>query len=212
VQTAPQEIIMANAAPPIDETRPDELDVVPDVPDVPPAATRSFVAQLQWTEIGAGLAGLLSVIAIIVSLVALSTKSSSTVTTVTAPVTPAARVPAIAPLSMTINIKTDAEHGRLGPGGVWHDAFLPANFSVKAGQTVTINFLNYDNGPHTFTSPSLGVNAIIPGGNGSIAKETTFTFKAPSKPGTYEWWCSTPCDPWAMKHLGYMRGIVTVRA
>jgi hypothetical protein len=30
-------------------------------------------------------------------------------------------------------IKSDEEHGRKGADGNWHDAFLPADFSVRAG-------------------------------------------------------------------------------
>src|SRR4029079_6149694 len=29
-----------------------------------------------------------------------------------------------------IVVKSDEEHGKLGPEGTWHDAFLPADFSV----------------------------------------------------------------------------------
>jgi len=39
---------------------------------------------------------------------------------------------------------------------------------------------------------------------------TTFSFTAPTKQGAYTWFCAVPCDPWAMTHLGYMKGRVTV--
>ncbi len=105
------------------------------------------------------------------------------------------------------------EHARRGPDGKWHDAFLPADFTVRPGHKVTITFNNYDGGAHTFTSPAMGVNAIIPGG-GSVGAphKTTFTFTAPTKPGKYAWYCAVPCDPWAMAHDGFMRGYVTVKA
>jgi heme/copper-type cytochrome/quinol oxidase subunit 2 len=78
---------------------------------------------------------------------------------------------------------------------------------------VSVTVTNYDSGPHSFTSPSMGVNEVIPGGGtATIGKQVTFTFTAPTKPGSYVWWCAIPCDPWAMAHDGYMRGIVTVTA
>jgi plastocyanin len=127
--------------------------------------------------------------------------------------TPAAAVTRPAPETIKIAVKADSEHGRLGPDKQWHDAFLPADFTVRAGATVTITVTNYDSGQHTFTAPGLSVNGMIPGG-GSMAAPThaTFTFTAPTKPGKYAWWCAMPCDPWAMAHDGYMRGYVTVSA
>lgn len=112
-----------------------------------------------------------------------------------------------------MSIKTDTEHGRRGPDGTWHDAFLPANITVHAGDKVTIMFTNYDASPHTFVSPSLGVDQTINGGGSLNSPQVVkLTFTAPKHAGNYAWWCGTPCDPWAMKHIGYMRGIVTVKA
>ena len=37
-----------------------------------------------------------------------------------------------------ILVKSDEEQGKLGPEGTWHDAFLPADFSVKAGSVVRV--------------------------------------------------------------------------
>lgn len=106
-------------------------------------------------------------------------------------------------------VKSDSEHGKKGPDGKWHDAFLPASFRINAGSPVTVTILNYDGSPHSFTSPSLHVNTIVPGAKGKTPGKATFTLKA-AKPGTYQWWCTQPCDPWAMAHVGYMRGVVTV--
>jgi plastocyanin len=114
--------------------------------------------------------------------------------------------------SVILNVKSDSEHGKRGPDGSWHDAFLPADFTVHAGSAVTVTVYNYDDMPHSFTSPSLGVDQTIPGGSISTPAKTTFIFTAPSKPGGYQWWCALPCDPWAMAHNGYMRGYVTVSA
>lgn len=107
-------------------------------------------------------------------------------------------------------IKTDEEQGKKGPDGKWHDAFLPADFSVKAGSTVHVTVYNYDDAPHSFNSSELGANATIPGGSETKPGKTTFTFTAPQKAGKYDWYCAMPCDPWAMSHDGYMKGYVTV--
>lgn len=171
----------------------------------------------EWMMVAVGLTGLLSVLAIIVSSVALSTSSKTTTQVLAAPATSmrsaAAVVATPKPQAISMAVKADDEHGRFGPDKQWHDAFLPADFSVRAGSTVTVTVNNYDGGPHTFTAPSMNLNAIIPGGGSlSAPKTVTFTFKAPAKPGKYQWWCAVPCDPWAMAHDGYMRGYVTVTA
>jgi plastocyanin len=107
-------------------------------------------------------------------------------------------------------VKTDAEHGKKGPDGKWHDAFLPADFSVKAGDVVHVTVYNYDSSPHSFNSSELGANATILAGSETKPSKTTFTFHAPQKAGSYDWYCAMPCDPWAMAHDGYMKGRVTV--
>jgi heme/copper-type cytochrome/quinol oxidase subunit 2 len=171
----------------------------------------------EWMGIAVALIGLLSIMAIIISVVALSSSSKTTTTVqAAAPATsgPAkTAAPAVKPESLSIAVKADDEHGRRGPDGQWHDAFLPADFTVHAGAVVTVTVTNYDGGPHSFTSPSMGVNQTIPGGGSLNApSRVTFKFTAPKKAGKYQWWCAVPCDPWAMKHDGYMRGFVTVQA
>ncbi len=179
------------------------------------AAERKERAWHEWMMVAVGLTGLLSLMAIVVSAVALSS-SSKTTTTMVSPAAGAAaatQTAAVPPQAMTIQVKADDEHGRMGPDKQWHDAFLPADFTVRAGATVKVTVVNYDGGPHTFTSPAMNVNAIIPGGGSMSAPRTmTFTFTAPTKAGKYQWWCAVPCDPWAMSHDGYMRGVVTVAA
>jgi hypothetical protein len=170
----------------------------------------------EWMMVAVGLTGLLSVLAIIVSVVALSSKNpTSTTATVAVPAAATVAKPAAAPeaTSVRLLVKADDEHGRKGPDGQWHDAFLPADFSVQAGAVVHVTVVNYDGGPHTFTAPALGLNATIPGG-GSLdnPKISTFTFTAPKNAGKFAWWCAVPCDPWAMAHDGFMRGYVTVKA
>jgi uncharacterized cupredoxin-like copper-binding protein len=137
---------------------------------------------------------------------------------------------------VTWKMKGDAKPGS---DGKTHDAVLPsASFSVKAGQTVRLTIYNYDDMPHSFTSPGLargaaippmmqqmqgtaqdlkampmagmGVDKLIAGGSEKAPSKTVITFTAPSKAGIYIWYCRVPCDPWAMAHDGYMRGHVTV--
>lgn len=177
----------------------------------------------EWMMVGVGVTGLLSIMATIVAVVALANPGTQTVQV--APASSAA-VASAKPTSSTaavakseavkLVIKTDAEHGRLGPDGKWHDAFLPANFTVHAGDRVKVTVYNYDTGQHSFTSSSLSatalINQTIPAGSPTAPSKTTFTFTAPDQPGQYAWWCALPCDPWAMAHVGYMRGNVTVAA
>ena len=49
----------------------------------------------------------------------------------------------------------------LGPDNKTHDAFVPCNFTVYAGQIINLTVVNYDNSQHSFTSPSLNVNFLI---------------------------------------------------
>ncbi len=94
--------------------------------------------------------------------------------------------------------------GHLGPDGKGHDMFLPSDLSVKVGDKVTVTVANYDEGPHTFTAPDLGVNATIAPATNSkkgIPSHTTFTFVV-KKAGKFRWYCMVPCDGkqagWAM--------------
>ena len=181
----------------------------------------------EWLAIGEGLTALLSVCAIIISFVALSNSSSGTPASAaptagsvsTMPMgsngaaTPAAAAtPAVAPQSVSMSFKADDEHAKKGPDGTWHDAALPAIYTVHAGAVVTVTLYNYDGSPHSFTAPSLGVDQVVPSGSITNPSQVTVKFTAPAKAGRYEWWCKFPCDPWAMTHNGYMRGYVTVQA
>ena len=111
---------------------------------------------------------------------------------------------------------------KLGPDGQLHDAFTPCNFTVYAGQEVDLTIINYDNGEHTFTSPSLGVNFVVPPSNETgVPTVSNFEFTEATA-GVYRWWCTYPCDTdtggWAMTtgsdgqpdQIGYMGGFVTV--
>jgi hypothetical protein len=111
---------------------------------------------------------------------------------------------------INVVIKSNEEHAKRGPEGTWHDAYLPASFAVTPGATVKVTVLNYDEGEHSFTSTQLGLNVTFPAGSAKKPSKTTFTFRAPTGKGSYLWWCAMPCDPWAMSHVGYMRGYVSV--
>jgi len=89
-----------------------------------------------------------------------------------------------------------------GPDGKLHDAFSVTNFEVHAGQAVKLVINNTDNGPHSITSPSAGVNILVRPGT------HTYTLLV-RKTGRFEWYCTQPCDPYSMSHVGYMRGYIT---
>jgi plastocyanin len=193
--------------------RPPETDNHGHAPDGNGAEPQNARAWHEWLAVGVGVAGLLSIAAIIVSLVALSSKNPTTgPRTVTIQTAAPAATPAVAPLAVHMTLKSDTEHGKKGPDGQWHDAILGGNLNVKAGQTVTVTIASYDDSPHSYTAPDLGLNVRISGGSATTPTVTKFTFKAPAKAGTYQWFCAFPCDPWAMAHDGYMRGHVTVTA
>lgn len=112
-------------------------------------------------------------------------------------------------LQATLVIRSDTEHGKKGPDGKWHDAYLPADFTVLKGVPVKVTIYNYDDMPHSFTAPGLHVNQIVLSGSESKPSKVTFTF-TPTKAGTFAWHCDPKCDPWSMAHWGFMKGHVTV--
>ena len=154
------------------------------------------------TQLAAGFAVLISMAALLG--VAFRVEEQNKAETANAAVT-------TAPVeSVSLVVKSDEEKGKMGSDGNWHDAFLPADFSVKAGATVRITVRNYDDMPHTFTSTELGVNENIPAGSEGKPGTIAFTIQAPQEAGSYEWFCALPCDPWAMTHEGFMKGRVRV--
>ena len=153
-------------------------------------------------------AALFAVLLSMASLLAVAFKvDNSTEHTATAAAATAATAPSVENVKLVI--KSDEEHGKKGSDGAWHDAYLPADFSVKAGATVKVTVSNYDDMPHTFTSPGLGTNTEIAAGDENKPSKTTFTIHAPQKAGSYEWYCALPCDPFSMTHFGFMKGHVT---
>lgn len=72
-------------------------------------------------------------------------------------------------------------------------AYLPANFTVTRGATVTIR--NEDQVIHTFTADNQAFNT------GNVAQGLPATFQAPTQPGKYPYHCF---------HHPYMTGVLTV--
>lgn len=132
--------------------------------------------------------------------------------------------------------KMATKDGYIAEDGLGHDTFMLTGLSsadaknpavrttidVKAGDKVTVTVTNYDEGPHTFTAPELGINeTVAPAKNAEkgIPNKTTFTFTV-KKAGKFRWFCTSPCDAgqkgWAMTadksgqtdHVGYMAGFV----
>lgn len=112
--------------------------------------------------------------------------------------------------------------GAKGSDGLRHDTTLGASFTVPQGSHVTVTVYNYDEGPHTITAPTLGLNVRIAGAKNEekgIPSQKTFTFTA-AKAGKFLWFCSLPCDAgqgyWDMKSpskkIGFMAGYITVTA
>lgn len=123
----------------------------------------------------------------------------------------AAAAPAAAVQNISMTINPPPDFGVKNASGDTVDAFVPASFTVKAGVPVRVTVTTYDDMPHTFTAPDLGVDQMIAGGSNDKPNTVTFTF-TPTHTGSFEWLCKTPCDTWAMANVGFMRGIVTVTA
>jgi excisionase family DNA binding protein len=102
-------------------------------------------------------------------------------------------------------------YGIRNPNGKVVDAFIPSDFTVEGGTTIMLTIFNYDDTPHTFTSPSLGVDALIPPARAEGPSSVTVSF-TPGRPGSYAWRCRVPCDSWSMARRGYMSGTVQVLA
>jgi hypothetical protein len=102
-------------------------------------------------------------------------------------------------------------HGLRKPEGRVVDAFVPSDFTVRAGIPVQLTVFNYGDTPHTFTSSSLGVDVLIPPALQAGPSSVTVSF-TPKRLGSFRWRCRVQCDPWSMTRQGYMRGTVTVVA
>jgi len=112
-------------------------------------------------------------------------------------------VKALAPTTLSYKV-VGPDDGLVGSDGNRHDTFYALKgTTVQVGQQVTITIANYDDMPHSFTSPELGLNIMLPPAKGeNDPSVTTYTF-TPSKMGRFRWYCAIPCDSdtngWAMK-------------
>ena len=88
-------------------------------------------------------------------------------------------------------------------------SFQANTLAVKAGDKVSLSIANCDTTSHSFAAPSLGIStadkvSFAVGATGDV------TFTAPTKPGTYMFWCAnqTPGFP---THAAFgMTGVVIV--
>jgi hypothetical protein len=136
-------------------------------------------------------------------------------TSTAAPSAPAgaAAKPAGATTGDTSSYGTNAITVQVRPGSItmkgvdsaMHDAIMPSSWVVKEGQTFTLTAINYDGGPHSITSPALGLSFTIAAGNQNATTKvvtpttSTTTFVA-TKTGAFHWYCAFPCD--GPSHLG----------
>jgi plastocyanin len=88
-----------------------------------------------------------------------------------------------------------------GPDGQLHDAFSVTTFYAHVGRTVKLVINNTDSSDHSITAPGAGVNITVRPG---VHTYTLLVRKA----GRFEWFCTFPCDPYSMSHVGYMRGSI----
>ena len=72
--------------------------------------------------------------------------------------------------------------------GAHGERTLPSSFAVRPDVPVTVVFTNYTQSVHTFTSPDLGLNRVIPPASGATPSTTTATF-TPGRYGVFEWFC-----------------------
>jgi cytochrome c oxidase subunit II len=89
--------------------------------------------------------------------------------------------------------------------------FDPKVITVKAGQSVNLDFWNTDNamhldggGVHTFIMDSQNINVKIP-----AEARQSFAFTAPMSPGDYDFYCNTCCGG---KQSPTMHGTLRVTA
>ena len=113
----------------------------------------------------------------------------------------AAQLAALPPVAKVVDLSVIPEYKR-GPEGEKHDAFTTTEFAVRPGQPQELRIDNTDSVPHSITSPEAGINIVVKPGT------HTYTLLV-KQSGTFRWFCTFPCDEWAMQHAGYMMGYIT---
>ncbi len=112
---------------------------------------------------------------------------------------------------ISIDVDPPPLYGKPAPWSAQiQDAFIPALFSVRAGQKVHVSITNFDKEKHSFTAPKLHLDVVISPGSARRPRTTSFSF-TPRSPGIYYWHCRFPCGR-GMHVLGYMMGEVVVTA
>jgi hypothetical protein len=114
----------------------------------------------------------------------------------------AEQLAALPKVAGTVSLKVIPEY-KPGPEGEKHDAFTVTEFSVHAGQPQTLVIDNTDTVPHSITAAGAGVNIVVMPGTHRYTLDV-------KTPGKYLWFCHFVCDEWAMEHVGYMSGYITV--
>jgi plastocyanin len=149
------------------------------------------------------LFGALAILSLILSVaaVAKTPKQAPQYVTVKQYVTKTVQVATQVP-TQTVTLKVGPAWKK-GPDGKLHDAFSVTTFKLAAGKAITLRITNFDNVPHSITSPQAGVDIVAQPGTHD------YTLMV-SKAGTYKWFCRFGCDPWSMAHLGYMTGKIVV--
>lgn len=149
----------------------------------------------RWTLAGVSALGLFAAL-VAVDLLAIGNLQSRP-----RPVVNVVRVAGAAPVQRTVYLSVGPGI-KPGPAGRLHDAFSITSFTVHAGQPVKLVINNTDNVPHSITSTAAGVNIVARPGVHSYRLLV-------AHPGKFIWHCAYPCDPYSMRHLGYMMGTIT---
>ena len=124
---------------------------------------------------------------------------------------PAVAASAASPHTGMLTQRLELSIVKAGPAGSGERVEL-RNFAIEPGLPVTITFTNHTGRFHTFTSPGLGLSAIVPPGTAHKAGKVTITFTAHAF-GVFDWkcvLCPSPGHPDAMPMGGKIYAIVAV--
>ena len=172
----------------------------------------------------------LSIVALAGTTLAASCASRTTQPVATSAPTAPTVVPDSPDQHITVTVVSAAMQIAKGTDGLFHDAFVPAFFVLKARQPTYITIVNFSQVRHTFVASGLNLAIDVkPGGRGSAgepAPSSTTLMLAEVVPGTYTWTCTIECDghnqQWAMASrtdlvpgtyqgvFGFMGGTITV--
>ncbi len=146
------------------------------------------------------LAGVGILAALLISMVAL-VQSSEREEARAASQAVAEETAGLPPVAKVVVLKVIPE-GKLGPEGEKHDEFTQTEFFVKVGRPQELRIDNTDSVLHSIDSPEAGIDIVVMPGT------HTYTLLV-KRAGTFLWFCTFPCDTWAMQNPGYMMGRIT---